>query len=111
MADRFNFGDVSGSIVAAGRNSRASGVVNNGPAPDPGPAQAELARLVEELRASSHPQAPDALRQAENLREAISDEAPQAVDRSWSKLRAALGGLAVTASLLQVEQFVQALLT
>jgi hypothetical protein len=108
MGDRIDISDVSGSVVAAGRNSRARGVVTNGSAPDVSAVQAELTRLVEELRATERPEAPTALRHAENLREAIADEAPQAVDRSWSKLRVALGGLAVTANLAQIGQFVQA---
>lgn len=111
MADHISFGDVSGSIVAAGRDSRASGVVSNGAPPAPEAVQAELARLVQELRVSSHPEAPTAIRHAENLREAIADEAPQAVDRSWSKLRTTLGGLAVTANLAQIGQFVHAFLS
>ena len=108
MRDHINISGVSGSIIAAGQGSSARGVVTNGNPPDAAEVRVELDRLVEELRAKDRP---EAQRHAENLREAIADEAPQAVERSWSKLRTALGGLAVTANLAQIGQFVQAFLT
>ncbi|MDL5159024.1 hypothetical protein [Actinomycetospora termitidis] len=103
--DQINIGGVSGSVFAAGRGSRAQGTVSNGPPPDLEVVRAELIRLVEELRGAGRP---EALRHAENLQEAVADEAPQAVERSWTKLRAALGSLAVSANLAQIGQFVQA---